>query len=223
MAKTVLLAGASGLVGGKIIEELKNNDVRLISLARKKLGVDCDLEEIICDFDEIDRLESQIIFDEVYIAIGKKLNLYDLLYLKKSKRNDFKKIDLDFIKNVAVFAKKNGAKSIGIVSAIGANHKSKNVYLSIKGKTEREIISIGFQKSIIAQPSHLLGDRPNEKIQLSVCLFEKIMNIFSFLMIGPLRKFRNVSASNVAKTMVAKMNDSSSGVSFLDFNDFKLY
>ena len=42
-------------------------------------------------------------------------------------------------------------------------------------------------------------------------------------MIGPLSKFRNVSASNVAKAMIAKMNESSDGVQYLNFNIFKLY
>ena len=223
MAKTILLAGASGLVGSNILKELKKTNVRLISLARKKLCVNQGIEEIVCDFDQINKLKSEIIFDEVYIAIGSKLNLYELLYIKKSKRCDFKKTDLDFIKNVAVFAKKNGAKSIALVSAVGANHKSSNTYLNIKGKTEREIISLGFSKSIIAQPSHLLGERQKEKIKLSVYLFEKITNLFGFLMIGPLSKFRNVSASNVAKAMIAKMNEPSDGVQYLNFNIFKLY
>ena len=156
MAKTVLLAGASGLVGSNILVELKKTNARLISLARTKLCTNDGIEEIICDFDHVDKLESEIIFDEVYIAIGSKLELYELLYLKKSRRDDFKKIDLEFIKNVAFFAKKNGAKSIGLVSAVGANHKSSNTYLNIKGKTEREIISLG-RKDI--NPRKLTGER----------------------------------------------------------------
>ena len=223
MAKTVLLAGASGLVGSNILVELKKTNARLISLARTKLCANDGIEEIICDFDHVDKLESEIIFDEVYIAIGSKLELYELLYLKKSRRDDFKKIDLEFIKNVAFFAKKNGAKSIGLVSAVGANHKSSNAYLNIKGKTEREIISLGFKKTIIAQPSHLLGDRQKEKIKLSIYLFEKITNLFGFLMIGPLSKFRNISATNVAKALVTKVNESSEGTHYLNFKNFKLY
>ena len=156
MTKTVLLAGASGLVGGKIFKELENNNVKIISLARNKFHSDSDVEEIICDFNQIDALNSKIILDEVYIAIGKQLKLYELLYLRKSERAGFKKVDFDFIKSVALFAKKNGAKSIGIVSAIGANHKSRNTYLKIKGEIEKEIISIGFQKIVIARPGHLL-------------------------------------------------------------------
>ena len=188
MTKTVLLAGASGLVGSKILEELDNNNVKIISLARNKLHFASDVEEIICDFNEIDALNSKIILDEVYIAIGKQLKLYELFYLRKSERAGLKKVDFDFIKSVALFAKKNGAKSIGIVSAIGANHKSRNTYLKIKGEIEKEIISLGFQKIVIAQPGHLLGKRKDEKLLISI--FEKITCVFGYLMIGPLKKFR---------------------------------
>ena len=219
MTKTVLLAGASGLVGGKIFKELENNNVKIISLARNKFHSDSDVEEIICDFNQIDALNSKIILDEVYIAIGKQLKLYELLYLRKSERAGFKKVDFDFIKSVALFAKKNGAKSIGIVSAIGANHKSRNTYLKIKGEIEKEIISIGFQKIVIARPSHLLGKRKYEKLLISI--FEKITNVVGYLMIGPFSKFRNISASKVANSLVSKMNSDEDGIFFLDFDDFK--
>ena len=219
MTKTVLLAGASGLVGGKIFKELENNNVKIISLARNKFHSDSDVEEIICDFNQIDALNSKIILDEVYIAIGKQLKLYELLYLRKSERAGFKKVDFDFIKSVALFAKKNGAKSIGIVSAIGANHKSRNTYLKIKGEIEKEIISIGFQKIVIARPGHLLGKRKHEKLLISI--FEKITNVFGYLMIGTFSKFRNISASKVASSLVSKMNSDEDGICFIDFDDFK--
>ena len=106
MTKTVLLAGASGLVGSKILEELDNNNVKIISLARNKFHSDLNIEEIICDFSEIDALTYKIKLDEVYVAIGKPLKLYELLYLRKSERSVFRKVDFDFIRSIALFAKK---------------------------------------------------------------------------------------------------------------------
>ena len=114
--------------------------------------------------------------------------------------------------------KKNGAKSIGIVSAVGANDKSKNTYLKVKGEIEKEIISLGFQKIVIAQPGHLLGKRKDEKLLISI--FEKITYVFGYLMIGPLKKFRNINASKVAKSIALKMNSNEKGVHFLNFDDF---
>ena len=40
-------------------------------------------------------------------------------------------------------------------------------------------------------------------------------------MIGPFSKFRNISASKVANSLVSKMNSDEDGIFFLDFDDFK--
>ena len=173
------------------------------------------------DFDNFNQLNEKDEINEVYIAIGKKLSIFDLIYLKKEKRKDFKKVDFEYIKNIAIYAKKLGAKSIGLISAIGANDKSRNVYLNTKERIEKEIIAMGFEKVVIARPSHLLGKRKNEQISILISVFENITNVLGYLMIGPLKKYRNVHASNVASSLVSKMNNADSGIHILDFNNFK--
>ena len=42
-----------------------------------------------------------------------------------------------------------GAESISIVSAVGANKNSKNLYLKNKGEMEEKVISIGYRKTIL--------------------------------------------------------------------------
>ena len=80
---------------------------------------------------------------------------------------------------------------------------------------------MGFEKVVIARPSHLLGKRKNEQISFLISVFENITNVLGYLMIGPLKKYRNVHASNVANSLVSKMNNTDSGIHILDFDDFK--
>ena len=221
MSKKILLAGASGLVGGHILNILDDGNSELTLLLRNKLQEKKHLKQVVTDFDNFNQLNEEDEINEVYIAIGKKLSLFDLIYLKKEKRKDFKKVDFDYIKNIAIYAKKLGAKSIGIISAIGANDKSRNVYLNTKERIEKEIIAMGFEKVVIARPSHLLGKRKNEQISFLISVFENITNVLGYLMIGPLKKYRNVHASNVATSLVSKMNNADSGIHILDFNNFK--
>ena len=221
MSKKILLAGASGLVGGHILNILDDGNSELTLLLRNKLQEKKHLKQIVTDFDNFNQLNEKDEINEVYIAIGKKLSIFDLIYLKKEKRKDFKKVDFDYIKNIAIYAKKLGAKSIGLISAIGANDKSRNVYLNTKERIEKEIIAMGFEKVVIARPSHLLGKRKNEQISFLISVFENITNVLGYLMIGPLKKYRNVHASNVATSLVSKMNNADSGIHILDFNNFK--
>ena len=221
MSKNILVVGASGLVGSNILEHLENGDSKITLLLRRRLEDKAHLKQIITEFDNIDNLDETQAVDEVYIAIGKKLSLVELLYLKKSKRKEFELVDFHYIRNIALFAKKLGAKSLGLISAVGANENSRNIYLSVKGKIEKEIISMGFEKIVIAQPGHLLGKRQHEDSKFLIYVFEKITNILGYAMFGALKKFRNIDASLVAKTLISKMGDNHGGIDFLNFDDFK--
>jgi len=221
MRKKILLAGASGLVGSNLLQVLEKNKSELILLSRKRLENQMSVEQIITNFDDIKKINYQETIDEVYIAIGKKLSLLELIYIKKENQRSFQKVDFDYIKSIAEFALSKGAKSIALISAVGANSNSKNLYLNVKGKVEEEILSLGFEKVVIARPSHLLGKRVNEKTNPVVLVFEKITNLTGYLLFGPLKKFRNVHAKIVASSLVSKMNNEIKGKEVLYYDDFK--
>ena len=223
MSKNILLAGASGLVGNNLLNILQKNDSNLILISRKKVNTNKEIKQIVTNFDELEQLNNKISIDTVYIAIGKRLSLIELMYLKKKSRSNFEKVDFEYIKNIAAFAKRSGAKSLGLISAVGANKNSLNTYLKVKGKTEEEIMSLGFDKVIIARPGHLLGKRKNESINPIIFIFEMITNITGMLLLGPLKKFKNIDSSKVASAIIEKINISPDGVYFLDYDDFRNY
>ena len=221
MNKKILLAGASGLVGGNILKILENKGTHITLLLRKKITNKFHHKQIVSDFDQINSIDEQSQIDEIYIAIGKKLSLIELIYMRKKDRDSFEKVDYEYIKNIAHLGKRLGAKSIGLISAVGANHNSKNIYLNVKGKIEKEIQSIGFKKVVIARPGHLLGQRNNEKKSWIISAFELITNIFNFFMFGPLEKYKNISASKVAMSLVSEMENASEGSHYLEYSNFK--
>ena len=223
MNKNILLAGASGLVGNNLLHILQKNDSNLVLISRKKVDAKKEIKQIVTNFDELEQLKNKISIDTVYIAIGKRLSLIELIYLKKKSRSNFEKVDFEYIKNIAAFAKRSGAKSLGLISAVGANKNSLNTYLKVKGKTEEEIMSLGFEKVIIARPGHLLGKRKNESINPIIFIFEMITNITGMLLLGPLKKFKNIASSKVASAIIEKINISPDGVYFLDYDDFRNY
>tara|TARA_B100000963_G_scaffold335931_1_gene330529 strand:- start:15 stop:686 length:672 start_codon:yes stop_codon:yes gene_type:complete len=223
MSKNILLAGASGLVGNNLLNVLLKNDSNLVLISRKKINTKKEIKQIVTNFDELEQLNNKISIDTVYIAIGKRLSLMELIYLKKKNRSNFEKVDFEYIKNIAAFAKRSGAKSLGLISAVGANKNSLNTYLKVKGETEEEIMSLGFDKVIIARPGHLLGKRKNESINPIIFIFEMITNITGMLLLGPLKKFKNIDSSKVASAIIEKINTSPDGVYFLDYDDFRNY
>jgi uncharacterized protein YbjT (DUF2867 family) len=152
-----------------------------------------------------------------------KLNTVELIHIKKNKRKEFFRVDHDTVLSIAKKAFDSGARSISVVSAIGADMNSKNFYLQTKGKIENSIKQIGYEKVVFAQPSHLLGSRPNDKIRIEVPIIELGAKIMDPLMIGPLSDLRFIKASSVARAMIDTLNEGSENITRLKFKDFKNY
>ena len=220
MGKTkVLIIGASGLVGSEILKATEGSDQEIVTISRKKLISKSEsTKEIIINFDNI-QLSDIPKVNHVYIALGTDLDTSELLYIKKSRRKEFKKVDYGYVIKLAKMAYKQGAESISIVSAVGANKNSKNLYLKTKGEMEEEIISIGYKKTIFAEPGHLLGDRPSKKFRPEVTIMEFGAKILKPIMIGPLEDLKFIEASLVAKSLVKHMNKSSDKILRLKYKE----
>ena len=202
----VLIIGASGLVGEEILKTTEGMGQEIVTLSRKKLiSKNQDTEEIIINFDDL-QLSDIPKVNHVYIALGTELDTSELIYIKKSRRKGFRKVDYEYVTKIAKMAHGNGAESISVVSAVGANKSSRNLYLKTKGEMEEKIISIGYNKTVFAQPGHLLGKRLLKKIRPEVPIMEFGERILKPLMIGPLEDLKFIKASLVAKSMVKHMN-----------------
>lgn len=202
----VLIIGASGLVGEEILKTTEGMGQEIVTLSRRKLiSKNQDTEEIIIDFDDL-QLSDIPKVNHVYIALGTELDTSELIYIKKSRRKGFRKVDYEYVTKIAKMAHGNGAESISVVSAVGANKSSRNLYLKTKGEMEEKIISIGYNKIVFAQPGHLLGKRLLKKIRPEVPIMEFGERILKPLMIGPLEDLKFIKASLVAKSMVKHMN-----------------
>ena len=71
----------------------------------------------------------------------------------------FRQVDFAFVVNTARAARAAGATRLAVVSALGADTKSRVFYNRVKGEMEAAIAQLGYESIVIAQPSLLLGDR----------------------------------------------------------------
>ena len=221
MNKKILIAGASGLVGGEILGILNNKSTDIVLISRRPLNLNLpNIKECIVNFEELANEANFPPVDHLYLALGKRLDTSELLYIKKNNREGFIKVDHDYVIALAKKAFLMGARSISIVSAIGVNENSMNLYLKTKGRVEEEIKLIGYHQVVIAKPGHLLGARSGDKFRIEVPFIEFFTKILEPLMIGPLRSFRNISAKKVAKAMISSMEDETGGVITLTYKDF---
>jgi hypothetical protein len=71
-----------------------------------------------------------------------------------------------------------------------------------------------FSRRAYIPPSLLLGER--QEFRLGERIAERVAKIFSFLFVGPLRKYRPIAASVVAAAMIAAAKRNLAGVNIFE-------
>ena len=195
--KKAILFGASGFVGSYLLEELlKDSNYEQVTIViRKDLNIQYPkLKMLIGDYTNLPELKENIVADDVFIALGTT---------KKNTPNQDKyyQVDHDYPVLAAKIAKQNGAKSVFLVTAVGANINSSVFYIRTKGEVERDIIALDFDHTHIFRPSMILGMRKEKRILEKV--FLKIWAVVEPVFIGKqLSKYRGIDAKDIAKAML---------------------
>lgn len=211
--KSAAIFGGTGLIGSKLISELNMNPTyaQIFSFERNREPNSLGKLEILPLSGEHISFPSTPI-DSVFCCIGTTMK-------KAGTRNAFRAVDYDLVLKIAQAAKANGVNNFVVVSSIGANAKSKNFYLKIKGEMEQSLSNIGFERLVIVRPSLLLGKR--NETRFSEGLGKILFRIFSFLFVGSLVKYKGIEAHDVAKAMIFAAQNSSEKIIVLESNNLQ--
>lgn len=194
--KTALVIGASGLVGRQCIYQLieEKHYIKVIALLRTEVNIKHHkLEQVIVDFDRLDKFTDKINADDIYCCMGTTIKT-------AGSNENFRKVDFEYPLNTALLAHKNGASQFLLVSSMGADKDSSVFYTRVKGELEEALSKTGYKSVHIFRPSLLLGDR--KEFRLGELIAKKIMSMISFGFIGYLSKYKPVKDIAVAKAMV---------------------
>lgn len=196
--KSAWLAGSTGLVGGHLARELASTDFyrSVTALVRRPQQAPTKITQRIVDFEQLDSSPTSDVgpVDDVFCALGTTIK-------KAGSQPAFRRVDRDYVVNLAQLARQNGAKQFVVVSSVGADANSSNFYLRTKGEMEQALANIGFERLFIFRPSLLLGERAESRAGEKVAM--SVMPLLAPLMFGSMRKYRPIHASQVARAMLA--------------------
>ena len=133
----------------------------------------------------------------------------------------FYKVDHDLVIDFAKNAKAAGAKTFVLVSSVGANPKTSNFYLKVKGETEKDLEAMGFESLIILRPSMLMGER--KEFRLGELIGKGAMTLLNPIMIGSLSKYKGIQGKTVANAMVKLGKESLKGTHVIEGNDLHAF
>ena len=199
--RRALLAGASGLVGSRVLALLRASAAyaEVHALVRRPLqaalrgpadGTGARVVEHVIDFSALVRQPDFPSVDDVYCCLGTTIRA-------AGSRQAFRQVDFDAVVSVARLAKRHGATRLAFVSALGADAGSRLFYNRVKGEAEAELARLGYASLTLLRPSLLDGDRtesrPGERLALA--LTRPIASLLP-------ARWRPVAADAVAACMV---------------------
>ena len=197
MEKTAVIIGATGAVGKEILKKILADDFynKVYILGRQsidKLADEERLTKIIVDFENLN-FDTSILKDaDVFASLGTTIKIAG------SKENQ-RKIDVDYTVNFSKLCE-GKVRSFNVVSAIGANSKSKNFYNSLKGELEDKLKVMNLGVLRIFQPSLLISKRDDKRFLEQ--MFMKVAPIFQLVLKGKAKKYSPIEVSVLGREIV---------------------
>jgi uncharacterized protein YbjT (DUF2867 family) len=149
----VAMIGATGLVGSRAARRLLEQGWNVEALLRRPSGViHPNWREHVAPPEQWSRIASALEMDAAVSALGTTMR-------QAGSRAAFRAVDLDTVVAFARAAAGSGARRMVTVSSVGADRRSANFYLRIKGEMEAALEGLGFERLDILRPGLLRGPR----------------------------------------------------------------
>jgi uncharacterized protein YbjT (DUF2867 family) len=205
-----LLAGATGAVGGRLLERLlaRDDGTQVVTVGRSAAPRShARLAHIRAGLDEFGVALRDLPCTEAFCCLGTTIR-------QAGSRAAFRAVDVDGVAAFAAAARASGAGYFGLVSAAGAATGSPSAYLRAKGDAERAVEALAFPSVVILQPGLLRGARVEFRVGESLAGIAA--PLVDRLLLGPLARYRSVAMGDVAAALERSARLRPPGVTRLD-------
>lgn len=200
--KTILLAGATGLVGRHVLQRLLDDPRigRVVAPTRRPLPPHPRLINPQVDFDALPEMAPWWAVDAVICTLGTTISA-------AGTREAFRQVDHAYPLRVAELARRNGATGYVLNSATGADPRSRFFYNRVKGELERDLATLGYRALTFVRPGLIGGERAEFR------LGERVAAVVLGVL-GPLlpRRWRINPAPRIAEALVEAAVHAAPGV-----------
>ena len=205
-SRNILLAGASGLVGGLTLRRLLEQpgfSGRVLAPVRRDLAIsDPRLTVMKTDFAPaaVESLFTAATDSSPALRLDAYVSCLGTTIRTAGSREAFIAVDRDLVLRLAQTAFGRGARHAILVSSVGASRQSGTFYLRVKGEIEDALEGMGFDRLDIIQPGLLQGERAEHRP--GEALARALAPLANLVLPGKLRRYRAIAADSVARAIV---------------------
>lgn len=204
--RIALVAGATGLVGGFLIDALIEapDYARVYALTRRPFKREHPkVANRIVIYSRMAEQLKGLVANDAFCCIGTTIKA-------AGSQDAFRDADVEAVLQFAQVARAAGATRFVVVSSVRADPASKNFYLRTKGEMEDAVSALGFPSLDILQPGLLLGPRKESRpLETLGRVFAPLINP---LLTGTREGLRAIPAETVAQGMVGAARRGARGI-----------
>ncbi|MEH6344464.1 MAG: hypothetical protein V7785_05220 [Bermanella sp.] len=210
MKKNILMVGASGEVGQRLVKQLlldtRVDCIHLLNRRQLKMNDPRVIQHQV-DFNQLNTLDLKLDFNLAYCCLGSTIK-------QAGSKAAFEKVDLHYVTEFAQLAQRHNAARFAVISSIGANAHKGGFYLQTKGRMEEALQAMTWQQLWVFRPSLLIGQR--KQFRLAEQFGALASKLISPLLVGPLKNYRPIEMDNVANAMASILGLNQMGTSLIE-------
>ncbi len=159
MNKTAIILGATGLTGSTLLKRLLADPNYTVVKLFSRTATDTKhpkIKEYVIDLFQLENYANDFTADIVFCCIG-------TTNAKTPDNETYKKIDHGIPVAAANLCKQNNIDTFIVISAMGADPKSRLFYNRTKGEMEQDVLQLNIKTTYIMQPALIAGDRKENR------------------------------------------------------------
>ena len=181
--KKAWVLGATGATGSALVEQLLGNDEykevhvfvrRPLQLQHTKLHVH------VVDMERPEEWQTCLEADVAFSCLGTTLR-------DAGSKDAQHRVDVDYQLQFAEMARRSGVRTFVLLSAAGANPKSKLFYMRLKGKAEEGVRALMFERTFFFRPGMIdRGAKVRSNENISITILRALNRIGLFMRHAPI-------------------------------------
>ena len=196
---TVVIAGASGVVGARVLHHLLRRDdvARVIAVGRRILPL--QHEKLVSKV--VDLQNTAAVAAEIPEGTAVAFCCLGSTMKRAGSMDAFRAVDHDAVLAFGQAALEKGARRFLLISSVGASASSANFYQRTKGEVEEALARLGYAQLTILRPSLIDDEGARRDYRAAERLLLPLARIV-FAVVGRTRRYAPISADVIAKAMV---------------------